>query len=579
MSATGKAQHSPSQGIDAVAASSRRVKAPLLVALVLLLMYTLPLGTVPRMWNPNEMSRIMLAVALAQHGKVQLDEVALDYDGDLPQDHSIRHGHAYSDKAPGLSFVAAAVTYALDVMLPRYKQSAAPDYWTLRHILTWLLVCIPAALWTVWAATTRGRQIAIADDDRHQRSVRGPTRSRSAASSPTGAHQPTRAKGHDDDETDDAIEVRNRALALAVVFALATPMLTYATLFFAHVPAGLLAATAFILVAGPMRPGSTLSGRRAFVAGVLASFAVVTEYPAALLALVTTIAIAIDRQKRPAIGWFIAGAVLAALPLLAYNQAAWGSPFTTGYHFKGAAEHAAIHRRGFFGVAWPTLDGLWGVLLGGHRGLLIYCPLLICVFVGWIHLWQSDRAGVCLSFSAAIAYVMFAAGFVDWEGGWSAAARHLVPLLVVLFVPLTAGIASTMRGPRGCVVVAALAGISLSAALLSIAVTPYFPEHFDNPLGQVVLPSLLEGNAMRNLISDWTGAPTAVVFAAYAAAAVAIVGLALDWLVRPTRWRIRVWAAFLIAIGGHVAILRMSSIPPTQQIEQQRSALLRHLGY
>ncbi len=117
--------------------SSRAWAGPASI-LVVLAIYSFPLaGRVPAR-NPNELSRIELAAALATRGSVAIDEVAEVWG--RPQDISIREGRTYSDKAPGLSLLSVPVVAALST------GGALPDYWRLRHLLVWLVVALPGAL-------------------------------------------------------------------------------------------------------------------------------------------------------------------------------------------------------------------------------------------------------------------------------------------------------------------------------------------------------------------------------------------------------------------------------------------------
>lgn len=507
---------------------------PIVGALLVLLVYTIPLGNLPYFWNPNEMSRLMLTVSLVERNTVQLDRALSDY-GSAPQDMAIRDGHAYSDKAPGLSLAAALPATFLDAALPRYDDSSAPDYWPLRHGLTWLLICLPAALLPFLAVTERYVESATNASPVH---------------------------------------------AYAALFALTTPILTYASLFFSHVLAGFLVGAAYLLVRLPRAESRSRAWIRAFAAGLLAAFAVVTEYPTIILAaLVLATLVVVGRRDSSTVVAFVVGGMVGGLPLLVYNEFAWGAMFTTGYAFKASAEQAAIHGQGFFGVRLPTWDGLWGVLFSARRGLLFYCPLLLCLPLGWASMWRVNRVDAALSMAGVILYVMFAAGFVDWEGGWSAADRHLVPILPMLFVPLVAGIQTLLERTWSSAILAILAGCSLCAAILSVAVTPYFPELFKNPLADVAVRSLLDGAAMRNIISDHTSVAPLTVFIAYAALVTLAVGGSLWSLARlPNRRRVMM-AAFLGTMIVYPAGLRLGSSPPTPTLEQARSDLLRRIGY
>ncbi|MEA3246287.1 MAG: hypothetical protein U9Q74_09045, partial [Gemmatimonadota bacterium] len=415
-------------------------------------------------------------------------------------------------------------------LLPRYKSSDAPDYWTLRHLLTWLLVSLPAAL-----------LLALAAGD-----------SRMAAIGP--------------------------GWAIALLFGLATPVLTYASVFFSHIPAALMIGVAWALVRDVASPTGGLARPRAFAAGLLVGGAVLTEYPTILLAVTVGLAVALHPARRRALVAFAAGSATAALVLLAYNRAAWGEAFTTGYAFKAAVDQAEIHAQGLFGVTLPSPEGLWGVLFSARRGFLFYCPMLVTVGLGWRRLWRDERRDTAIAIGGTVAYVAFAAGFVDWQGGWSAACRHLVPVLPLLFVPFAVGLRALLDRPATAALAGVLAGCSAAAALLSIAVTPYFPEQFANPLAQVAIRSLGEGIAFRNVVSDAIGVAPVAVFGALAVVILAATTTAVAALTRGRPVRRLVLACFLVAVAAWPAVLEITSPATAPLTELYRLELLRRIG-
>ncbi len=516
------------RGLPRTTGPLRRFAPALLVAAL----YAVPLGN--NMWNPNELSHLMLSVSLSEFQTVQLDPVIEEY-GVVPQDMSVRGEHAYSDKAPGLSLIGAAFAVPLSIALPRFQDRTVPDYWPLRHTLVWLLVALPTALLVLLLASDRGQLAAL-------------------------------------------LTARTERTAVALLLVLATPLVTYGSLLFSHVTAGVMIAVAYHLVRGFPEPAASISHVRALGAGLLASLAVLTEYPTILLAGIVAAGVVADRKKWRSIPMFTVGALLGLGVLLAYNKAAWDSYVATGYQFKATAEHAAIHARGISGVALPSWDGLWGVLFSARRGLFFYCPMLFAVALGLTQLWRRSRFDAVLLSCAAVSYVAFAAGFVDWEGGWSAAARHLVPVLPLLFVPFALGIEALFSRVWSTVIASALVAVSLAATLLSVAVTPYFPELFSDPLAQVALRSLAEGVAMQNLPSDLLGVAPILVFAVYAVVMVIAVGAAWRTLVRPDARRVAL-AVFLATLVAYpVGLYITEPIPATQQ-EGARADLLRRIGH
>jgi len=187
--------------------------------------------------------------------------------------------------------------------------------------------------------------------------------------------------------------------------------------------------------------------------------------------------------------------------------------------------------------------------------------------------WR-DAGPLVVAFSS---YVLFAAGFVDWTAGWSAAARHLVPIIGLLaMVALFA--AQRMAGGRlGSPVLAALIAISGTNAVLSLAVTPFFPPEFAVPIAQLVMPSLADGAGFSNILSSSLGIPSWV--------AVVLCGvttlLSLIWAGRRVIGTRSWWLPGVIL--GTVAMLLSLYLwqgsSPNSESELMRAQVLRRLGH
>ncbi len=501
-----------------------RLPAVLLVVLV----YTVPLGGAPPATNPNELSRLQLTAALGLWASPEISPVVELWG--MSQDHSVRDGRLYSDKAPGLSLVAVPALWLLRPVLPRREEVPTPDYWPLRHALTWLLVALPAALLPFWLVD----------------------------------QVPT-------------LPARLR-LPLALLLALATPWLTYGTVFLGHVPAGVLIAVAWILALRPGHPRSTPLPGRALAAGVAAGFAVTTEYPCAILVAVIAVGFLLRRPSAAATGALLAGLALGLAPALLYHQAAFASPLATGYSFKADVMHAAYHAQGVAGVTWPSLERLWGVLLSPRRGLLFFCPALALALPGAFRAIRRDRREGLLLAAGIGLYVLFGAGFVDWEAGWSAAARHLTPILPLLWLAVGEEATALARSSRGWLLLAPLAGLGAAAALLSIALTPFFPEILTDPLGELVLPSLAAGAAAPGLLSAITGWPPLAGFLVEVLLVATGVGAAVAAGAPTATGRV---AAATAAVAGAIvfaAAVRVAA-PPADDVQLlARAVVLRRIG-
>lgn len=501
----------------------RHTAAALALVLVLLV---LPLAGTPPFTNPNELVRIELTTAMALWASVDLESPAHIYG--LSEDVARHQGRILADKAPGLSMAAVPVVWAVRGLLPSGPGTDLPAYWPLRHLLTFLLVSTAAGLGCFVVAF----------------------------------HIP---------ETDSKI-----ATSLALIACLATPMWTYGTVFFSHAPAAALMAAAWLLLLAPK--GSLPTVRASFLGGLAAGFAVTTEYPTILLAVVAMATLAARRPPLRTLGGALAGVAIGGLPMLIYHHIAFGAPWITGYAFKADPGFEEIHTTGLVGVALPTVEGLWGVLFGASRGLFFYSPLLLLAPVGMWLMFRRDRWRDVAPLIVAIGlYVMFAAGFVDWQAGWCSAARHLIPAIPLLLIPTMVAIVAMVRDRWTLILVSVLVAVSATRAALTVAISPLFPPEVTDPLRQLVAPSLRDGIVAPNLASSFLPIPApAVLIAASALAAGALIWALIA--LAPARRRL-IALVFLLAVLGQLGALGWQSLSPNTQSEAFRARWLDHLGH
>lgn len=494
---------------------------PVIVLVVAL--HALFLGRTLNAHNPNELSRLILTAALADAASIQVDEPMAAYG--QPQDLAVREGRHYSDKAPGLSFISAPLAWLLRFVLPADDAGRYPDYWLLRHLLTLLTVLLPGVL-LVFVAL------------------------RAYPACEPGAR-----------------------IACAGLLALATPWFAYATVYFGHVPGAVLSTAAYLLVLRPGRPEFAPTASLALVAGILSGLAAFTEFAAAIVGAAIFAGLLLRRTRWHVLGLFVLGGIIGLVPLLMYNDAAFGSPFETGYHFKTDVKHGAFHAQGFFGVTLPTAERLWGVLGSARRGLFFYAPILLLFPLGLWRMARRCRRDVWPLLVAILGYICFSSGFVDWRGGWCGACRHLVPIVPLLLLPLAEVFDAAAHRLGLRLAVAALAGLSLINTLLSVIVTPYFPERFAAPLMQVAWKSFMQRAAAPNLLTELTGLSA---WQAMLPIAALFLAAGLTLLIRafpsPRRSASLVCTA-LVAILLNIA-LQQATTPPTQPADENMRAMV-----
>ena len=432
--------------------------------------------------NPNNATRLFAAISLVEDGDATIDEFA-----PLTIDKAMFGGHAYLDKAPGMTLMAlpaVVLTNALTGEASRVvaQSSTGPPVARLLRLRPPVAVATGPALLTALAAVLLFRWGAV-------------------LTGRTGA-----------------------GLFAAIGFALGTPVWAWSTTLLGHAPVAAL----YVIAAWSLwratdeepRPWLALAG------GAALGWAVVVEYQAVLAG--SAIAIwAAARAWRHSDRWHLLGlatlgGVTALTPLIGYNLLAFGEPFRVGY--SGVVGFEGMNQ-GLFGLTTPKAAVILEVLFGDRRGLLWVAPVLILAPLGLAALGDDRRTrGLATTVTAVVAIVLLVnAAYVYWDGGNSTAPRHSVPLIGLLALGLAPFWAGLRRGGR----IAAGAVLAVSAAInLVIACADTFaPPEYRWPLWTYVAEVRFLKGDLQTWPSEWLGWSTWGGFALYLAAA-----LPLGWL-------------------------------------------------
>ena len=346
-------------------------------------------------WNQN--SRFDLLRAIVEKHTLEIDAYH-----ENTEDKAHYAGHYYSDKAPGLVYVAVPFAYATRAALK--LSGVDPESPRGEYLLSYLAsagaVALPTALATMCLFF-----LALRFGSGMKAAVFG-----------------------------------------VVVMSVGTPLWAYAGLFWAHALVGACLLCAF---AAAVRLRDPLTAPREFcwalAVGLLAGWATVTEYPAApASSILAVLAVSQAWPRGAASRWRVAagvglGACACVAVLLGYLHAAFAS-FRPSYAYYDPKSFSFMQQQGFMGLTYPHPDRLLKILFGCARGLFFASPVLLAAPLGLWWMWKQKKfAAPALAAGAIIAYYfLFHASFYWWKAGLTFGPRYAgaaIPLLCLGLAP------------------------------------------------------------------------------------------------------------------------------------------------
>lgn len=337
-------------------------------AIVPILCFAVGCGAVVQIAGWNERSHYAQVRAFAA-GTPRIDKYVSD-----TGDRAFHAGHYYSDKAPGLAFLASPAYSVTRGIGATYANESREI-----HLLSVFGCLIPAALLLLIVCAF--------------------------------VEQPEAGRG----------------LAVSLMLGLGSLLLPFSTLFFSHALSACLGFAAYYLLwLGRSREKLLLIG----LAGTLAGLAVSTEYPLAIIAvLLAGYALGWPVVLKRAAA-YAGGALVGLAPLLVYNWWAFGSPTRISY-----ADEAGQHA-GLLGLV-PFSPHTAVDVLFGTRGLLTLTPVLAAALVGIVLVYREGRkTEASMAAAVVVAYLLYNSSLYVPFGGWSPGPRFLIPVIPFLGLPL-----------------------------------------------------------------------------------------------------------------------------------------------
>jgi hypothetical protein len=418
--------------------------------------------------SANEMPRILMTQEIVDRGVFYLDRRLGDMGshGDLSRGPD---GHIYPNKAPGPSLLA----------IPAYLLFKALG-WTSLRACTWAFrvtaVTLPALFFLpVFYRLTRRF---------------------------TGAEP-----------------ARRTALG---AYALASPALPYAVLFFSHQLAAACVGSAFVAAvslvresrwdgagsrAHPRSPGGGSGGHAEVAAaatGLLAALAVAMDYQAVLASAAVGIYALFGTRRRARTLLLLGAGALPAVALLAsYHAICFGSAFKTGYSYS----FDTSTMQGFMGIVGPSKEVIFSTLLLPANGLLVLVPWVVLAVVGAVAILRNPEARSRAGAEAAVSAVIFVS-YLIWissltpymaRGGWCVGPRYLTVCLPFIAWLAAAGFAAADRHRLTSVLAQALVFAAAAIYLVAITTYPHWPDQLRNPLYELSFRLLYRGYAVHSV--------------------------------------------------------------------------------
>ena len=417
--------------------------------------------------DSNTNSRLALVKAIVEEKRFEIDTYQNSTLDTI--DKAYYNGHYYSDKAPGSSFLAVPIYYVmlrLGILLKLVIKISAMEL-----VLTLLVVSLPNAFLAICL-------YLFARD----------------------------------------VETNSSRFALLITLAvcLGTPLFFYSSTFYSHALIGFFLFAAFYLWFR-MRQNGKINLWGAALSGFLAGYAIITEYPAAIIVAVLGMYILWvlwkeGRLLRAKALMALIGGALPPLVLLAiYNYSVFGSALAVAYMHENVDQFSNVMQVNM-GFGLPNLQALFDMTFHTTMGIFWQSPILLLAFPGWVRMWQTKkfRAEAVFSFAAILIYFLIFSGYYWWWGGLAFTPRYVVVTLPFFIIPLA------FLGRKFHKVFFALAIVSIAQMfvvtasaynnpqnlydlLINISTDHYYPMFENSTIYSVYLPNFLAGHLAPNL--------------------------------------------------------------------------------
>jgi hypothetical protein len=164
------------------------------------------------------------------------------------------------------------------------------------------------------------------------------------------------------------------------------------------------------------------------------------------------------RVTRAVAAWSL-GLLLVAVPFALYNTAIYGGPLNTGY---GAGTPDVFRT--------PFLTGLYGLTVSSGKGILWYTPPIVLAVAGWWGFFRRQRAAALACLGLLLVHLGFYSRVDYWHGDGSWGPRYLAIVLPFLLLPAVSILDGLRARPLRRTIVGAIVALGIAVQLLGVLV-------------------------------------------------------------------------------------------------------------
>ena len=236
--------------------------------------------------------------------------------------------------------------------------------------------------------------------------------------------------------------------------------------------------------------------------GLCVGFAIFTEYPAAIIALILGLYfVTFERRIWRVLQFGFFGAVLPGIAILLNNWLTFGGPFNMAYSHLHDKTNSAGMDAGILGVGLPKLSSLYEITFSPAGGLFFTGPWLLFAALGLLLMLgrKGQRVEGIIFLLIIGGYFIFNAGYWEPGGAMSFGPRHLIPM--VPFLALLAYYGGMSLGSKIKSIFLALVTFSVIITAFGTFADPTMPDRLKNPIFEFAFPVYSKGYGLESIIN------------------------------------------------------------------------------